>query len=171
MATTRAPGTILERDRREELAQRYLAAWNAHDADAVAAFFAPDAVYDDRGAGELAEGREAIATHVRAVIGAFPDLRFELVRAAHGEDFSCAEWTCRMTHRGVLAGLAPTGRQATSAGVDVATLDGEGAIVHLVSYYDGAAIMRGLGVLPKRGSRAERLLTRAASVASRFRRS
>jgi steroid delta-isomerase-like uncharacterized protein len=164
-------GATLERHRRDEITERYLAAWNAHDADAVAAFFAPDAVYDDRGAAQVARGRDAIRAHVRAVVEAFPDLRFELVRASHGDDFTCAEWTCRMTHRGDLSGLAPTGRTLESAGVDVATLRADGAIVHLVSYYDAAAIMRGLGVLPERGSRVERMLTRAASIAGRFRRS
>jgi C-1 hydroxylase len=171
MATTRTPGPILEHDRRDEIAERYLAAWNAHDADAVAAFFAPDAVYDDRGAAQVADGRDAILAHVRAVVGAFPDLRFELIRLAHGADFTCAEWTCRMTHLGDLSGLAPTGRGLTTAGVDVATLEPDGAITHLVSYYDGAAIMRALGLLPERGSRVERVLTRAASIAGRFRRS
>jgi steroid delta-isomerase-like uncharacterized protein len=169
MATTRAPGPILEHDRREDLAQRYLAAWNAHDADAVAAFFSVDAVYDDRGAAHVAHGREAIRDHVKEVIDAFPDLRFELTRVAHGADFSCAEWTCRMTHRGELSGLAPTGRVVTSEGVDVATLEPDGTIAHLVSYYDAASIMRGLGVLPARGSRAERLLTRVVSIARRRR--
>ena len=101
------------------------------------------------------------------MIRAFPDLRFELVRAAHGEDFSAAEWTCRMIQRGPLFGLAATGRALESAGVDVATLDADGKIVRLVSYYDGAAIMRGLGLLPRRESRLERALIRAAGLLRR----
>ena len=167
MATTQVPGEALQHDRRDELAQRYLAAWNAHDADAVADFFSADAVYDDRGAAHVARGREAIRDHVNEVIAAFPDLRFELTRVAHGTDFSCAEWTCRMTHRGKLSGLGPTGRKVTSEGVDVATLEPAGTIAHLVSYYDAAAIMRGLGVLPASGSRAERFLTRLVTLARR----
>jgi hypothetical protein len=63
--------------------------------------------------------------------------------------------------------LPATGRSVTSAGVDVATLDGEGRILHLVSYYDGAAIMRELGLLPGRGSRLERALVRAVSMLPR----
>ena len=52
----------------------------------------------------------------------------------------------------------------TVLGVDVATLDDDGQITHLVSYYDGAALMRDLGLLPRRGSRAERALLRLASL-------
>jgi|GEM_PF-417669 len=152
---------------REALMQAYLAAWNSRDADRVAAFFTDDATYDDRGAAAIAHGRAGIRAHVASVHAAFPDLRFELVRAAHGEDFTAGEWRAEMTHGGTLDGLRATGRRLHSEGVDVATLDGEGRIAHLVSYYDGAELMRGLGLLPARGSRAERLALRAASLLPR----
>jgi steroid delta-isomerase-like uncharacterized protein len=156
---------------RERLMHDYLAAWNARDAAGVATFFAPEAVYDDRGAGAVARGPDEIRAHAARVHAAFPDLSFELIRAAHGDDFTAAEWRSRMTHRGEIDGLAATGRVVESGGVDVATLDEDGRIAHLVSYYDGAAIMRDLGVLPARGSRAERLMARLASAGARLRRS
>lgn len=149
---------------RDQLMQGYLAAWNSHQPAAVAAFFTADATYDDRGAAEVAVGTEAIEAHVASVMTAFPDLRFEVVRAAHGDDFTAGEWTAAMTHRGELSGLAPTGRRVQSAGVDVATLGDDGLVSHLVSFYDGAAIMRALGLLPDHSSRAERLLVRLASL-------
>jgi steroid delta-isomerase-like uncharacterized protein len=152
---------------RERLMGEYLAAWNARDAERIASFFTDDAVYDDRGAGVVARGRDQIRAHASRVHTAFPDLRFELVRAAHGEDFSAGEWRSRMTHNGSFDGLAPTGRLVESSGVDVATLDADERIVHLVSYYDGAEIMRALGLLPARGSRLERALVRVASVVPR----
>jgi steroid delta-isomerase-like uncharacterized protein len=155
---------------REKLMRDYLAAWNARDAERIASFFAEGAVYDDRGAGAVARGPAEIRVHAARVHSAFPDLHFELVRAAHGEEFTAGEWRSRMTHRGEIDGLTPTGRVVESAGVDVATLDGDGRITHLVSYYDGAEIMRDLGVLPARGSRAERVLARLAALAGRFRR-
>lgn len=152
---------------REALMHAYLEAWNLHDPDAVAAFFAADGVYDDRGAGAMLYGATAIRAHVASVMAAFSNLRFELVRAAHGEDFTAGEWTAAMTHSGELDGLRSTGRRVNSAGVDVATLDERGQVEHLVSYYDGAAIMRDLGLLPARGSRVERALLRAASILPR----
>lgn len=148
----------------------YLAAWNDRDAERIASFFADQAVYDDRGAGEVAKGREEIREHAARVHRGFPDLSFELVRAAHGEGFTAGEWRSRMTHEGEFAGLAPTGRVIESAGVDIATLDDSGRIVHLASFYDGAAIMRRLGLLPARGSKVERGLLRLASALRRRRR-
>jgi steroid delta-isomerase-like uncharacterized protein len=162
---------IVDTAEREALMRDYLAAWNARDAERIASFFAPDAVYDDRGAAAVLNGPEEIRAHAARLHSAFPDLDFELVRAAHGDGFTAGEWRSRMTHRGEIDGLTPTGRVVESAGVDVATLDGDGKIAHLVSYYDGAEIMRDLGVLPARGSRAERVLARLASLPARLRRS
>ena len=148
----------------------YLAAWNDRDAERIASFFSADAVYEDHGAGAVARGPAEIRAHAARVHAAFPDLHFELVRAAHGEDFTAGEWRSRMTHSGEFDGLAATGRVVESTGVDVATLDGEDRIAHLASYYDGAEIMRSLGLLPARGSRTERTLVRIASAAGAVRR-
>src|SRR4051812_1089970 len=150
--------------------EEYLAAWNDRDADRIASFFAEDALYDDRGAGEVALGREQIREHALRIHRGFPDLSFELVRAAHGDGFTAGEWRSRMTHLGEFSGLAATGRELESSGVDVATIDDAGRIVHLVSYYDGAALMRSLGLLPARGSGAEQALVRLASILRRRRR-
>jgi steroid delta-isomerase-like uncharacterized protein len=147
----------------------YLGAWNDRDAERIASFFAEDAVYEDHGAGATALGREGIRNHAARVHAGFPDLRFDLVRAAHGGDFTAGEWRSVMTHLGDLEGLAATGRAVQSSGVDVATLDDAGLIARLDSYYDGAAIMRDLGLLPARGSRVERALARAASLLRRRR--
>jgi steroid delta-isomerase-like uncharacterized protein len=148
----------------DRLVADYIAAWNAHDPQRVAAFLAIGAVYEDTGAGVTVRGPEELREHAASVLSAFPDLRFELVRVATGDGFVAGEWRCEMTHLGNLDGLRATGRRVRSTGVDVATLDAEGKVTHLVSHYDGAAIMRQLGVLPDRGSRAELLLARLASL-------
>ena len=149
---------------RIELQAAYLRAWNDHDPAAVASFFTADALYVDHGAGQTASGREEILRHVETVLTAFPDLEFELLKSTHGPDFSCGEWRATMTHLGDFDGLAATGRRLESSGVDVATLNGDDRLTRVTSYYDGAALMRQLGLLPGRGSRTERLLLRAASL-------
>jgi steroid delta-isomerase-like uncharacterized protein len=155
--------------RLEAQASEYVAAWNEHDPSKIASFLAPGGVYEDTGAGVTVRGPDALREHAAAILSAFPDLRFELVRVATGDGFVAAEWRARMTHRGNFSGLQPSGRRLHSAGVDVATLDREGKVTHLVSHYDGAAILRQLGILPARGSRAERLTARLVSRWTRLR--
>ena len=163
--------TTIDTAGRERILNEYLAAWNARDAERIASFFTEDAVYDDRGAADVARGRAAIAAHASKIHAAFDDLSFEMSRVAHAEDFTAGHWTSRMTHTGAIEGFAATGRVVESEGVDLATLDAEGRITHLVSFYDGAQILRDLGVLPARGSKAERALAKLASVPARLRRS
>ena len=50
------------------------AAWNAHDADAVAAVFAEDAVIRDAGSSEVEVGRRAVRERAVRLLAAFPDL-------------------------------------------------------------------------------------------------
>ena len=48
-------------------------AWNAHDADAVAAVFADDAEIVDVMAGQVHQGRNAIRANAAAILAAFSD--------------------------------------------------------------------------------------------------
>ena len=56
----------------------YFEAWNAHDAAAVTAALADGGTYADPVTESPLAG-PALAGHVRALIAAFPDLRFEVV--------------------------------------------------------------------------------------------
>ncbi|MCB1372370.1 MAG: nuclear transport factor 2 family protein, partial [Rhodobacteraceae bacterium] len=55
---------VLADDGAEAVVEAYLAAWNAHDSAAAAAFFAPDVVYYDASVGTPIEGRDAAKTGV-----------------------------------------------------------------------------------------------------------
>jgi ketosteroid isomerase-like protein len=59
-----------------ELTRLVFEAANQHDIDAVMSFFAPDAVFDGRVAGDLFEGRAAIRRFLDDWFGSFAELRF-----------------------------------------------------------------------------------------------
>ena len=59
--------------------EEYLAAWNDHDADRVAAWFADDAVLEDTTLGYRVEGRSAIGRFAARSFRRVPDFRFEFV--------------------------------------------------------------------------------------------
>ena len=61
-----------------EVAQRYIDAWNRHDADAIVASFAEGGTYNNPDAGQGLTG-EAIADFAKGVFAALPDVSFEIV--------------------------------------------------------------------------------------------
>lgn len=55
----------MERSRKREIAERYVAAYNAHDIDAMLALYAEGGTMEDPVGSPVAEGREAIAARYR----------------------------------------------------------------------------------------------------------
>ena len=113
----------------DELAERYIAAWNETDADArsaaVAALYTEDARYTDPLVD--AEGREAIAATIGAVQAQFPGFSFRLagpVDAHH--DQARFSWE-----------LGPAGQpEAPIAGFDVAVRDDAGRLRSVFGFLD-----------------------------------
>ena len=95
----------------QELIERYDAAWNAQDVDAIMAFHPDDVVFDNHTAGEAVQGAEAMRAHVDGIFAKYPDLRFRRRRLYLGPDFATSEWTASAT-------LAD-GRRAEWDGVDI----------------------------------------------------
>src|SRR3954470_4785912 len=84
-------------------------AWNAHDPDAVAAVFAPDAVLREMGRREAFTGRTAVRERAAALLRAFPDLHLERIELVIDGARHADRWVMTGTHQGELFGLAPTG--------------------------------------------------------------
>ena len=98
------------RTRTLEVNERTYAAWNAHDADAVAAVFAEDAVLREAGRAEEIRGRAAIRARAAALLTAFPDFRLERIVLVIDGERHADRWVMTGTHRGDLFGIPATGR-------------------------------------------------------------
>jgi len=70
-------GTIGMHARTQEVNDATYAAWNAHDADAVAAVFAEDAVLIEAGSPNVLRGRDSIRARAVALLTALPDFHLE----------------------------------------------------------------------------------------------
>ena len=104
-----------------QVLKRTTEAWNAHDADGVAAFYAEDAVLYDVGVPEPLRGRAAIRESVAGYLAAFSDFRAEdLGEPIVSGNRAAQEWKVTGTHDGELAGLPPTGKSATTYGCGTA---------------------------------------------------
>ena len=90
--------------------ERYNAAWNAHDLDAIAALHAPGIVFHNHTAAERVEG-EAVLGHIAAIFAGWPDLCFATTRLYARDDLAVCEWVATATHS--------DGRRLSWDGVDV----------------------------------------------------
>ncbi|WP_102142783.1 ester cyclase [Mycobacterium hubeiense] len=134
------------RRRALEVSDATYAAWNAHDADAVAAVFAEDAVTREAGSSEIAVGRDAVRERAARLFLAFPD--FRLQRQALVIDGPCHadRWVMTGTHQGELFGIAPTGRSVRVEGATFTVMNDDGLVAEDYHYMDVAGLLTQLEV-------------------------
>ena len=133
----------------ETAIERYNAAWNAHDLDAIMAGHAGDMVFENHTAGETAHG-EDVRGHIAAIFRSWPDIHFDTRRLYVGDGFVTQEWTATATHAGTMRRgdlvAEPTGRRITWRGVDVIAFAGD-LITRKDVYSDSVSILRQVGLL------------------------
>jgi steroid delta-isomerase-like uncharacterized protein len=133
----------------QEFIDRYNAAWNDHDVEAIVAMHTDDSVFENHTTGDVNVGREAIGSAVGGIFTVFPDLTFETRRQYLRDDLVVQEWTARGTHLGKMtrAGLEvePTGRQVEYRGMDVIPIS-DGRVARKDVYSDGVTLLRQLGL-------------------------
>lgn len=128
-----------------EHAHRYFDAWNARDAAAIVAAFAPGGTYVDPTTPGPLLG-DAIGAYASGLWSAFPDLHFELVSVAPaGDGQVAAQWIMRGTNHGSMNGLPPTGKSVELPGADFIT-GSEDGLHSVTGYFDSAALPRQLGL-------------------------
>jgi steroid delta-isomerase-like uncharacterized protein len=129
--------------------KRETEAWNAHDADGVAACYAEDAVLYDVGLPDALQGRAAIRHSVAGYLAAFSDLHFDMRQPIVYGNRAAQEWKVTGTNDGELMGVPPTGKSATTYGCSTAEFGDDGLIHRAGSYWNAAALLQQLGVLPE----------------------
>jgi steroid delta-isomerase-like uncharacterized protein len=143
---------VNEKDAPEALEQaiaRYNEAWNAHDLDAIMSMHAPDMVFENHTAGEVASGEEA-REHIGRIFHTWPDIEFSTRRLYVRDGLVVQEWTATATHanrmeRGELA-AEPTGRKLSWNGMDIIPFE-DGLVKRKDVYSDSVSILRQLELL------------------------
>jgi steroid delta-isomerase-like uncharacterized protein len=157
-----------------EFVERYEAAWNGCDTDAMAQLVTEDIVWADPALPEPARGIPAVQEFMRTSFRAFPDLRFSEpdppAMAVNGDTVLWA-WHMEGTNRGAIdpPGFAPTGRTMQVDGVDQWAMR-DGRIARYRAFYDMNDLARQLGIVPPPGSRAERGMVSLQRLQARLRR-
>lgn len=131
--------------RTREVNDATYAAWNAHDADAVAAVFADDAVLIEAGSPSVLRGRAAIRERAVALLTAFPDFHLERVDLLIDGTRHADRWIMTGTHRGELFGIPPTGRSVRVEGATFTRMGEHGLVVEDLHFADMAGLFSQLG--------------------------
>ena len=154
-----------------EFAQRWLEAWNSHEADRLLALMTDDIEYRDDSWPKTMRGHADVREFLDATWRATPDMTFELLAGPYvipGEPRAAFHWRGSGTHTGPLdpPGFAPTGRRWELDGADFHEYRDE-RVCKLRIAFDMMSASRQLGLMPEAGSRAERALALAQRSASR----
>ena len=133
------------------LADKYMAAWNAHDAAAAAEFYDEGVSYYDASTGAPVIGKLKARTDiVQAFLTAVPDLKW--TRDAHkpvvGSDAVAFSWTFSGTNTGPWSdGTKATGKKFLIHGATLIRCK-KGKIVSQGDYYDAHTFYKQLGLNP-----------------------
>jgi len=133
----------------KDFIDRYNAAWNEHDVEAIVSMHTDDSVFENHTTGDVNIGKDAIRTALTGIFGVFPDLSFEARSQYLREDLVVQEWTARGTHEGAMSRsgmtIDPTGRAVEYRGMDIIPIR-DGLVARKDVYSDGVTLLRQLGL-------------------------
>ena len=121
---------------------------NTHDAARVATWFSEDGVQRRVATGETARGRDAIREGMEALFQAFPDFYVEVHDLFTADNRTCLQCTFTGTHGGEFLGVPATSRRVEVEACLVFRWDRSGLTAEETIYFDSAAMLRQLGLLP-----------------------
>ncbi len=125
-----------------------LDAWNAHELDRIAAFYAPEYEGVDVAYPTPRRGREEIRQTMALYLQAFPDLRFTVESLIVQDNRAALAWIGRGTHLGRIMNIPPSGREVMVRGTTFFTVQNCQIIAGL-HVWDVAGVLRAIGLLPE----------------------
>ena len=121
--------------------------WTKGRLEVIDELIADDFVTTVVGAPEQIRGPEGFRAFAAMYRTAFPDLRITVdEQIAEGETV-VTRWTATGTHDGELMGIPATGKQATTAGVNINRISG-GKLVEGWGLFDQLGLFQQLGAVP-----------------------
>lgn len=148
----------------EHVARAYFQAIDRHDLEAAVALWAPGGRENVRGLVD-ARAPQGVRQFIGALLGAVPDLAFEVVSTTSEGERCAGQWRLTGTFAGDSAfnGIEPTGAPITLEGVDILTVR-DGLIAANDAFTDSMSFAREVGMMPAQGSATEQGMTRAFNV-------
>ena len=121
--------------------------WSGGHLDVIDELIADDFVATVVGAPEQIRGPQGFREFVVTYRTAFPDLRITVdEQFAEGETV-VTRWTATGTNEGELMGMPATGKQATTAGININRISG-GKLVEGWGLFDQLGLLQQIGAVP-----------------------
>jgi steroid delta-isomerase-like uncharacterized protein len=164
-----APRPPAKRKVVQDTARSYFDAVAARDAATMAAHWHREGIYDSVPLGVF-RGPDAVRRLYQEMFAAMPDMRTTVERITADDRVAAVQWRASGTFSGgPFQGIEPTGRQIEVRGIDSLEVD-DGKILRNTSVYDGAAVARGMGLLPAEDSGADRAMRAGFNTVTKLRR-
>jgi uncharacterized protein (TIGR02246 family) len=141
------PEVTVQREELQRVFDRYHAAWEAKDPDAIAALHTEDSTFALRSGGTRVRGRDVLRGHFAQIFRDFPGYRAEVHRLLLGDGHWVLEWTMAVDLPAVEGGSFT----ARIDLVDVVDVDADGLVTRKDVWVDGvqqAAAYRRAGRTP-----------------------
>ena len=141
----------------EETVQGYFDAVIARDPEKMATYWSPEGIEEILPVG-IFRGPDEVKAYFTELFTAIPDFEMSVDRTLAQEQNVLVQWRAGGTFSGgPLMGVDPTGRRVELRGLDWLEVEGE-LITRNTAFADGAALARGMGLLPPQGSAAEKAM-------------
>lgn len=164
--TETAPKT--KKQSAEEIVLGYFDAVIARDPAKMAEFWHEDGIEEILPVG-IFRGPEEVKAYFTELFTALPDMEFTIDRVLSKKNDVLVQWRASGTFSGgPLMGIEPTGKRIELRGLDWLEVKGE-LITRNTAFADGAALARGMGMLPPQGSAAERAMFSAFNAVTKAR--
>jgi steroid delta-isomerase-like uncharacterized protein len=166
--------TAADAQQLREVTERWMQGWNDQDADLLVAQLGDEFHYTDPAWPKPIADAAGVRAFTAACWRAMPDMHFSEPRGVFPSPdgrSACIPWHMTATLTGAFdpPGYAPTGDRIELDGVDIFELR-DGRIARLATIYDAMEIGRAIGLIPPRGSRAERMGAKLQGLMARRRR-
>lgn len=141
----------------EETVRAYFDALVARDPETMASYWSEEGIEEILPVG-IFRGPSEIKGYFRELFAAVPDMEFTIERVLAKEGDVLVQWRASGTFSGEpLMGIDATGKRIELRGLDWLEVEGE-LISRNTAFADGAALARGMGLLPSQGSAAEKTM-------------
>jgi glyoxylase-like metal-dependent hydrolase (beta-lactamase superfamily II)/predicted ester cyclase len=150
-----------------KVAAEYFDAINRHDIEAAVAMWHPGGRENVRGQVDTT-APDGVREFLSMVIGAMPDMRFEIVETTVQQERAAVRWRLHGTFTGTpYMGIEATGTPLELEGVDILIVR-DGKIAENNAFSDGMTFAAQLGLLPPTHSKAQQRMTRAFNAKTRM---